>query len=248
MPVLVQLVWLGPALAEITQNFAINQPVVSGTIVSLDSHNNHLMNPATPSNVQSLFGVTVGEVSAGSVEVATTGEVATLVSDINGDIAPGDAITISDITGIGAKAVSGRVLGVAQGGFSASSPGAVTEKVNGVRGVSRQISIGRISVVIGPQDVARGGSSVSQSVQKLFVSAAGHDVSSGRVALSISILAVVMILVVSMVAGAIRNSLNSIGRNPLAGSSIVLGLSQVLGLAVLVLAIAFVGVFIIIKT
>src|SRR5688572_5618673 len=81
-----------------------SKEIKPGMVVSLGENDEVI--PATLENVHSLFGVVISNDASNDtrkpVDVATSGVALVSVSNINGNIEKGDAISASSIAGIGA--------------------------------------------------------------------------------------------------------------------------------------------------
>ena len=122
------LIILAPAVAgaitPITQGYLTKDRAPLGAIVSLQKDSTDYVSTASTKNASNILGVVVGEGNslltlsdgrANQIQVATSGVVQVLVSDINGGIKSGDAITASPIEGVGMKATTNsKVVGIAQ--------------------------------------------------------------------------------------------------------------------------------------
>jgi len=112
----------GPLISE---GYSSSENLSVSTLVSLRENSSDEVTAATNENVENLLGVVVSANSSSisitssvtnQIQVATSGTMDVLVSDINGEIARGDYITASPIAGIGMKATdNARIIGVAQG-------------------------------------------------------------------------------------------------------------------------------------
>lgn len=101
-----------PVSASLSQGYAVDADIATGSMVSLDESGAGKVVVSTPDNVSRLFGVVVPPSSASislsggsskQVQVGTTGTVTLLVSNAGGDIHLGDYITISSIAGVGQR-------------------------------------------------------------------------------------------------------------------------------------------------
>src|SRR4051812_3591345 len=97
---------LGSSVLAVTlaQNFQSSEALARGTVVSLSSQDGNV-DKASRDNLGNLFGIVVesGDISFGQngqtsvVSVASSGVVDALVSDINGSIKTGDAVTVDGV-------------------------------------------------------------------------------------------------------------------------------------------------------
>ncbi|MEK7573271.1 MAG: site-specific integrase [Patescibacteria group bacterium] len=131
-----------------------NESIDFGLIVCINS--NGLVSPCNTSN-DNIVGVTSenptflgGEnLGSGSIAVGLTGQVKTVVSNINGDIKAGDALTASYIPGVAVKAnKEGRMVGRAVSKFDSSDCPFNPSQDFGLIGSSEQICEGSIYIVL----------------------------------------------------------------------------------------------------
>jgi len=214
------------------------------SVVKTTSNNAHKMMGVVVSPNQSLLAINV---LPGGVQVAVSGTADVLVSSISGPITAGDQVSISPISGVGMKAEPGlRVIGIAQHGFSPDTKDTVTQRIVDSKGVAREIHLGTIPIAISigyaPQDSLSDVGLVG-STRRFAATLVGHPVSTTRVFASAGIALVAMLLLVVVVYGAIRGSLISIGRNPLARVAIYRALAKVIFAAVLIVVVAVVVIY-----
>ncbi|MBI5151721.1 MAG: LamG domain-containing protein, partial [Candidatus Pacebacteria bacterium] len=135
--------WI-PASADVTQ----------ATIISVDPNNNERVIPSSKAYDPAILGVVstkagwlIGDKNEGSVQMALAGRVPTRVTLKNGEITRGDAITSSDIPGVGMKATQrGQIIGKALEPLTAQS--SLSPCV--VNGASTGDMCGEVLVFIGP--------------------------------------------------------------------------------------------------
>ena len=251
-----------PALASLSQGFATTETIPTGSLVALDSSNTNTVVPANTNNVNRLFGVVVPPSSAsislsgtgsGQVQVVTSGTAYVLVSTEGGNISVGDYISASSISGIGEKVGdnSVRVVGTAQSDFNGTQGGATKQSITDTNGHSVEVSIGEIPVAI---DVSTYTSTqgiqnyaVPNWLQNLSNTLAGRAVSPLRIIIAGLILLVALVSISVLIYSAVRNSIISIGRNPLSRGSVLKGLLQVMVIAVIILVLASVVIYLVIS-
>jgi hypothetical protein len=222
--------------SSIAQSFKTEDSgVVPGALVSLKPHTANTIELSTSENLDRLLGV-VGEDSLielsggkGTVQVTTSGEAATLVSNINGDIKTGDKITASPIAGVGMKALSSTmVMGTAQANLSS-----ITTKDRTITdrdGHKKTIKIGALPLRVDKvfYEVEQNQNSYVPPVLQDFANnLAGRPVSPVRVILSSFLVAFVFVAVAILLYSSVRSSIISIGRNPLSESAVRKSLVQV---------------------
>jgi len=239
--------------AAVAQSFqtASNSQVVAGALVSLTEDNS--IQPATADTAKQLVGVAAetplltlsGTGNDTEAQVVITGNTPVLVSDINGSIKTGDKITASPLAGIGMKATGdGNVIGVAQETFNASA--GVAQKVKDRSGIERTVHVGQVAVSVNVSYYAAPTSQfLPPFLQKLANSVAGRPVSLVRALIACLLLILAIVIIATMLFGAIRSAITSIGRNPLASRAINRGLVQVIVASILILAFALLAVYLI---
>jgi hypothetical protein len=164
------------------------------------------------------------------------------VSTAGGPIHVGDYITISPIAGVGQKAgaQTTRVIGTAQADFDGSGDG-ITKTDITIGSSKQEVAVGQIPVVVsvaaysastGKQDYV-----VPNWLQNLSNTLAGKAVSPIRIIIAGLILLVALVSITVLLYAAVRNSILSIGRNPLSRSSVLRGLFQVIAIAAVILAL-----------
>jgi hypothetical protein len=235
----------------IVRGFQAGGSLEPGLIVSLSKNAKNTVE-ATPGNQPSrIYGVVIDPTqapvtvqSAGKqVFIATAGNYSVLVSDQNGVVKIGDYLSISAVSGIGAKVTPDQslVLGRAITAFDGSS-GVITKTSDGH-------SIGRITVSVSPgkNPLAEDPVNVPGPLKKISQSIAGRNVAAIRIWAASGIFIVAAIIGVSVLISGIRSSITAIGRNPLSKKTIMRGLWQVVGLAVMVFTIGLIGVYLLLK-
>lgn len=233
----------------ISQGYAVTSPVPIGALVALSSDKSGNAEIATLKNQDRLFGVAVVpsasliSLSAGNgeIQVATSGSATVLVSTENGAIHRGDHLAVSTIAGVAMKAnPDSRTIGTASDDFSGTGVNAEKRKLDTSSG-TREVSVGQI-----PIDIAVGNYKPSASsntvvpawLQNISNTVAGKPVSPLRAIIATTILVAAIISVSVLLYGSVRTSIISIGRNPLAKSSVFRGLTQVMVIVILIMGIA----------
>lgn len=242
-----------PAWASLSQGFATTQNIPTGSLVALDDKNSGAVVVADTGNVNRLFGVVVPPSSAsislsgtgsGQVQVVTSGTANVLVSTAGGSIHVGDYITVSPIAGVGQKTgdSSTRVVGTAQADFDGTGDGTTKSTIENTNGSKTEVAIGQIPVVIAVSSyTATNGKQnyvVPNWLQNLSNTLAGKDVSPIRIIIAGLILIAALVCISVLLYAAVRNSIISIGRNPLSRGSVLRGLLQVIGIAAGILFLA----------
>jgi hypothetical protein len=221
--------------SSIAQGFKTTDTnIVEGALVGLKADTPNNVELSSADNVNELIGV-VGnrpliELSDGgsSVQVVTSGVTITLVSDINGQIKPGDKITASPIEGVGMKATqTGIIVGTAQAELSATSERTVKDKSGNEQTVKIGMIPVQIDVVFYADTTVDSSSFVPAAVQDLANSIAGQPVSPIRVMIASLLLFLLFISIIVLLYSAVKSSIISIGRNPLSKNAVHKSLFQV---------------------
>ena len=215
------------AVAPLSQSYLTATPLPLGSLVSLKENATDQVEGATTSNAKNLIGVTVNEgapitITTNSPDqtlVATGGVVPALVSDINGKIEPGDQITASPITGVGMKATANaKIVGVAQSNMSGNSK----QTIKGEDNTDEEVEVGQVSLLVsvGYHYQQPDKTLIPPAFQNIANSVAGKKVDPLPILISLAIFIITMVVVVSIIYSIIRNSIISIGRNPMAQSAV----------------------------
>jgi hypothetical protein len=243
------------ALTSISQGFATSDKLSLGSIVSLQGSSPDHVVGATTSNADSILGVVINNdtsllsLSNGQedqVQIATSGIVSVLVSDINGAIVQNDQITASPIKGVGMKATSNaKVIGIAQ-----SKPtNSTTTKQNYTdeQGDERTITLGEVPVMVNASYFFKTPEKtlIPSAIQNLANALAGKSVSALPIIISGAIFIVTLIVVVSIVYSMIRSSIISVGRNPMSQSAIYRDIIQLSALVLGILAVGLISIYVI---
>lgn len=224
-------------VSSIAQGFQTTDTnIVEGALVSLKSDTANTVELANPERSSRLVGV-VGnnpliELSDGtnSVQVVTSGVTGTLVSDINGEVKPGDSITASPIEGVGMKATqTGVVVGAAQAELESVdlSERTLTDKDGNQQIVKIGLIPVQVDTVFYAGNTTVGSSFVPGAIQSLANNIAGREVSALRVLISALLLTLLLVSVVVLLYSSVRSSIISIGRNPLSENAVHKSLLQV---------------------
>jgi len=222
------------AMAPISQSYLIATPIPVGSLVSIADNTTDKVEGAASSNAKNLIGVTVNEGSPITITtdspdqtlVATNGVVPALVSDINGAIEQGDQITASPIVGVGMKASSNtKIVGVAQSTMSGSAKQTIKDE----NGADQEVNIGQISLLVsvGYHYQQPDKTLIPSAFQNIADSLAGKKVDPLPILISLAIFIITMVVVMSIIYSVIRNSIISIGRNPMAQSAVYRSIIQV---------------------
>ncbi|HSX35581.1 MAG TPA: hypothetical protein VLH84_01445 [Patescibacteria group bacterium] len=223
-------------VSSIAQGFQTKDPnVVSGALVSLANGSPNTIELSTADKVEQMLGV-AGTKSlielndgTGTVQVVTSGNTQTLVSDINGTVKAGDRITASPIAGVGMKATtSSLVIGTATQSLSSVKTSARNITSNSDK--STAVKIGSVEVQVdrvfyqAPNDQ---GSFLPSSVQSFANSVVGHEVAPVRIVLAGLMVVMLFVIVIVVLYSTVKSSIISIGRNPLSENAVHRSLLEV---------------------
>lgn len=246
------------ASGAISQSYqTVSSDISAGALLSLSRSNPKVVELASSENAAQLVGVATKKPllalsgnGQGSVQTTIGGTTEVLVGTVNGEVRSGDKITASPVAGIGMKATeAGEVIGVAQADLVSVS---TTRKVvKNQDGSDATITVGLLPVAV---NVAYYSASTSSEVAASFVppflqnlanGIAGKQVSPLRVLLGTITLLLGFITAMVILYAAIRNSVISLGRNPLAEKTLRKELVGVIATAVAVLVLTGAVIYII---
>ena len=252
-----------PAFAStVTSGGAISQgyqtgtgTITNGMLLTFQSQQSKLVTPASSgAGLVTIVGVAAdnplleqSSTDKSMVQVALSGALPTLVSDINGSVNVGDKIAASPIPGVGMKAVeASNIVGTAQGSLGAVSTVSRTVTDRSGARVTVKVGLVPVAVAVGYYSGAptSGLSSVVPSVlQNLANAISGKTVSPLRVVICAVIMVLGTAIIIAMLSTAIKSGIISIGRNPLAEKALRKGLMDVVLAAVGILLICGVTVY-----
>lgn len=243
------------AMTTLSQGYLTKDKLSLGSIVSLEKNTTDTVNAATTENVGNILGVVINEgnslltLSNGEkqqIQVATSGIVQILVSDINGDIKQGDQITASPINGVGMKATTNvKVIGIAQGDLSDSRNS--KEKYKDKDGAEKEVVLGQIPAIISVSYFFKQPEKtiIPMAVQNVANALAGKTVKPLPIIISMAIFVIALVTVVSIVYSLIRASIISVGRNPMSQAAIYRNLMQISALVLVIMGVTFVAIYMI---
>jgi hypothetical protein len=235
-----------------------------GTIVQLsDTKAGDTVEVATKAHLGQMYGVTVdpNQLSLtmsqdglqNPTDVATSGTYNVLVSNEGGVIKDGDYVTLSSYDGIAMKAGTDEstVFGRAARGFQGKSDGISTLPLKDTSGKTlKTVSIGVIPVSI---DIKRNPNeqstkaNVPKFLQRLGEQIAEKPVGPLRMYLSIAITGISLVSALVVLYAGVRNSIFSIGRNPLSKKSIIRALIEIILTSIIILIIGLFAVYLLLK-
>lgn len=240
------------AATSISQGYMTSDKLLAGSIVSLQKDSSDQVFAASTGNVDSILGVVInpensllslsnGEES--QVQVATSGTLQVLVSDINGTISRGDQVTASPIKGIGMKATGNvRVVGIAQSDLAGNGS---KQSYKDKDGREHSVMLGEVPVLVNVSYFFKEPEKtvVPSVVQSVANALAGKDVSTTPIFISAAIFIITVIVVVSIIYSMIRSSIISVGRNPMSQSAIYRNLIQLSVLVLVILGVGFSSIY-----
>jgi hypothetical protein len=175
--------------------------------------------------------------------VATSGTVPVLVSDINGGIKDGDAITASGIDGVGMKAtINTKIIGVAQEDLTDNNSSHQTYKD---KDGTHHLQIGLISVLVNVAYYYKQPEKtiIPTAVQNVANAIAGKKVDSVPILISSGIFLVTLFVVATIIYAMIRSSIISVGRNPMSQAAVYRDVMQMSALVVGIIGAAVVSIY-----
>ncbi len=244
------------------QSYTATRAVDYGAIVELVNQETKEVKIASKDQLQSMFGVVVDpqqlpvRVSSGIANetyVAVSGTYNVLVSTQGGDIAPGDYVTLSSISGIGMKAGTEEesVFGRAVAGFNSSSASRGSAEIKDVDGnLIMTVQLGSIPVTIEIQKNPNEKSTkarVPEALERIGQAIAEKEVSAIRIYISLAITAISLVTALVVLYTGVRSSIISIGRNPMSKKSILRALLQIILTSFLILVIGLFAVYLLLR-
>ncbi len=246
--------------AGVSEAYIADTPLIKGTLVSRIIGEEKKVEATNLDNIDRMFGVVVvadesslslGNSDQNTVFVSSDSELSVIVNDLNGPINAGDLLSVSTLSGTATKASNqATVIGSALTDFSGSD-----EQTIGTTTVNRQgketiVRLGRVQVQF--EIAANPAANDAQSKIPVFLQAigdslAGKHVSPGRLITATLALLISLVTSGTLLFGAVKSSISSIGRNPLSSKAIYAGMAQVFLLVVVVLAAGVASVYIILK-
>ena len=241
------------AAALISQSYSTTDDLAIDSIVSLKNNSSDEVVAASHINSDNLLGVVVSANSsslsltnnlANQVQVATSGTLGVLVSDINGVINRGDYITASPIKGVGMKATdNARIVGISQGSIEGGSK----QTIKNDSGKDQMVTVGQVPVLVNVSSYFKQPDKtlIPSAVQNIANAFAGRSVSALPIIISAGIFVVTLLVVVIIIYAMIRNAIISVGRNPLSQSAVYRNVIQMSGLVLAILAAAFTAMYLV---
>ncbi|HSH18612.1 MAG TPA: hypothetical protein VK978_04470 [Candidatus Saccharimonadales bacterium] len=257
---------VGAAGAQaVTRAYNTDTPLQRGMIVRVAEKDGTKVEALKSKDMEKMEGVIVAandapvtlsavDAQKQQVFVATTGRYSILVSNQNGPIKKDDYVTISALAGVGMKAggEQSRIIGKALGGFDGQKNISGKTTVQNAQKQNVPITIGLIPVEINishnpleakPESILPG----YEYLQRMAGSVAGKPVPPLQLYVSLIALILTTAISGSIIYAGVRTSLTAVGRNPLAKSSIMRNLLQVVLTGIIILIIGVVAVYLILK-
>lgn len=245
------------------QGYAADTPLNNGTIVQLTGKDANRVKIATQKELSNMFGVVVDRnslsvtLSSEALEnetfVAASGTYNVLVSTQGGAIASGDYVTLSSIDGVAMKAGTEEktVFGRANAPFDGKGVTLGTSVLKDTEGNTNQtVTLGSVPVTI---DIKKNPNEKSTKVEvpefleRVGQAIAEKEVNPIRIYLSLGITIISIIAAIVIIYSGIRNSVISIGRNPMSKKSIFRALLEIILTSVLILIIGLFAVYLLLR-
>jgi hypothetical protein len=239
----------------ISQSYSSADPLALNSIASLKNDTTDEIVAATSSNSDNTLGVVViAENSSLSlsnggpnqVQIATSGILDVLVSDVNGPIIQGDYITASPISGVGMKATGNtRVVGVAQSNLGSTTQS--QQEYTDANGEKKSVNVGKIPVLVNVSYYYKQPDKtvIPSAVQNVANALAGKTVNPVPIIVGAGIFLVTLMVVVSIIYSMIRSSIISVGRNPMSQSAVYRNVIQLSSLVLGILAVGFIAIYLV---
>ncbi len=237
------VVWLSPAAnatsANISHPYKSTTALQAGSLVSLDTQRSGYVVAANTVNGTRLIGVVVSsqdslvavDAHSGMAQVAIRGTANTLVSNLGGDIQPGDPVSVSPFNGVGMKSSgSYPVIGTAETSFSTHSAGVISQDVTDKDGDHRSIAVGYIRLAIAISTATTPVKELS-GFQKLGHSLTGKTLPTYRVVISLIVALMTVVVVFTLLYASVFGTVASINRNPMAKRAVLGSFASVVTMA-----------------
>jgi len=254
---------LGSAASGSVTSYEAESPIRNGTIVQLSGKDAQRVKVATQSELQNMFGVAVDRnqlsitLSDSKLKnetfVAVSGTYTVLVSTQGGTIKTGDYVTLSALNGIAMKAGTEEetVFGRANGSFDEQDVTLGSTTIKDADGkTSQKVKLGVVPVTI---DIKRNPneksteSNLPDVLNRIGKEIAEKEVSPIRIYLSMAITAISIIAAIAILYSGVRNSMISIGRNPMSKKSIFRALLEIILTSLLILIIGLFAVYLLLR-
>lgn len=227
------------------EDFSSDKNLKIGSLVSLKKDTPKEVELSNVENSEYLLGVVTNSQEnsvsyskdSAEVSIALSGEVEVFATDVNGQISKGDFIGASWLEGVGMKAdftSEQKLLGVAMEDYDIKTAKEYGE-IDTPSG-KKEATVQSLKVRLFERDNSQTTSSMS-SVEKILSRIAGKNVSVIKIAVCLVIFLIGIVTAGFFVSSSIKGSFISIGRNPLASSSIYRSLVHVTTMSVAIILI-----------
>lgn len=246
------------AKPQTSQGFKVKEAIDKGLLVSFDQNDTQFVEKSTAGTRERLAGVTIGSEQsvvsfaegANKVQVANSGVIKIFVSNLNGDIKSGDALSVSPISGFAMRATTaGKVIGIANQDFIVSQAlDTKTINVTSTDGQEKSVKFDQIDVQVSIQNWIPSGSQNSpllNGLRGVVGGVVGKPISNIQAVLSFGVIIVAIIASATILYSSVSSSIRSIGRNPLSKGIIRRSLLVMVGLSLLVIVGAGSAVYLI---
>ena len=256
---MVILAGAGSVIAQsVLQGYSSDEDLQKGMLIALKEGDESKIVAVTDKNVDKFKGVVVNKNDSPvtisnedrKIFVATTGPYEVLVTDENGPIKKGNYISISTSSGIGAKALESQeyVIGVATSDFAGEGDSVSSSTTSEGKSIA---NIGRINVDVqlakNPNSKNPSKDKIPDAIQKFARAVADKPISNVRIYIGMAIFLAASAIAGTMLYSGVRNTIISIGRNPLSKASIYRGLFQVILLSLIIFIVGIFGVYLLLK-
>lgn len=238
----------------VTQGYGADTILQRGIIVRVNESDATKIEPVSIETSDKIHGVVVAANDAPvtlssedqKVFVATTGKYDVLVSNQNGPIHAGDFITLSSIEGIGMRVddIQPYVVGKALADFDGQN-----DIVSSTMVGDKNVNIGRVQADIqfARNPLQKPVSNLPDFLRRTAENIAGKQVNTPRIYLSLIIFFISTSVAASLLYGAVRAGIISVGRNPLSKKSIVRGMMQVVIVGLTIFISGVFGVYLLLR-
>jgi len=235
--------------ASITQGYRADSTLAIGTVVSIKRADNTGVEESTTENEGLLVGVVADSLAssidllpkASKVTVSNEGQASILVTDYSGTIKTGNRLIISPVAGIAmkdtARATNAKYLGIASEDFSSSSAQAKSISITNEKGVKKTYAAGLITATIQISTRDNSGLDTGNYLTDVGSKIAGRPISLVQALAAAVVFTGAIILTGLIIYSSLRGSMIALGRNPLAKSSVLQGLSRIVALAIIILSV-----------
>lgn len=236
--------------AEYTKSYIGDDSLAFGALVSLKAGSDTTVELTTPSNAKQFLGVYVGEDTAtlainrmsNQQQIAISGKVVALVSDIDGKIHKGDLLVASPIAGVASKNdIFGRgtVVGIASSDFAESGSKNTKVTITQADGKKKQVVVGPLTIDL---FAIKNGLEPKPNLIGWVERVSGKPVSTLKITAALVLTITLVGCVTAMAYSAIRNAIVQSSRNPLAKPVIM---ETLLRVCVIISMVSTVGIVVI---